>query len=166
MRSVLGAVAAVWAILGGLCLLAIIAVTMTNVGAFALDRLVRTAGGSVGGLPGYEDFVQLVVGVAALSFLPWCQHRGGHIAVDLFVSRLPGRARRALDRLWLAATAALCLFLALMMTRGMLEGRADGALTQVLGWPVWPFYAPGVVSLVLWAAVAAVQAVEQEQTHG
>jgi hypothetical protein len=24
----------------------------------------------------------------------------------------------------------------------------------VLGWPVWPFYLPGIASLVLWAAVA------------
>ena len=44
----------------------------------------------------------------------------------------------------------------------MLETRADGALSRVLGWPEWPFYLPGIVSLLLWAAVAAVQIFERE----
>ena len=34
---------------------------------------------------------------------------------------------------------------------------SDGTLSRVLGWPEWPFYAPGVASLLLWAAVAASQ---------
>ena len=54
-------------------------------------------------------------------------------------------------------TIALALFLAWWMALGLLETRADGTLSRVLGWPEWPFYAPGVLSLLLWAAVAACQ---------
>lgn len=169
MARALGRIAAIWAVLGGVVLVAIVGVTMTNVGAFALDRLARASGGSVGGLPGYEDFVQLAVSCAALAFFPWCQHRRGHVAVDLFAERLPAAVRGALDRLWPALIAVVAGFLAATMFLGMLESRADGTLTPVLGWPEWPFYAPGVASLALWGLVALAQALDPrawEPTHG
>lgn len=160
LRRALAGAAAAWAVLGGLTLVAVIAVTLANVGAVALDGLMRPFGGAVGGLPGYEDFVRLAVSGAAPSFLPWCQQQRGHVAADLFVSRLPRGLGRALDRFWLAALVALCAFLGWTMAQGMAEARADGALSPVLGWPEWPFYAPGVASLVLWGLVAAAQIVD------
>jgi hypothetical protein len=48
------------------------------------------------------------------------------------------------------------------MVLGLLETRADGALSRVLGWPEWPFYLPGIASLLLWAAIAAQQVVAGE----
>jgi TRAP-type C4-dicarboxylate transport system permease small subunit len=151
-----------WALLGGLLLLAIVLVTVTNVGAFALDRIARLFGTTVAGLPGYEDFVRLAVSAAALMLFPYCQLRRGHVAVDLFVNALPPAWQRALDAISLAGMIALAAFLAYWMMLGLLETRADGALSRVLGWPEWPFYAPGVVSLVLWAAIGAVQLFESE----
>jgi hypothetical protein len=44
------------------------------------------------------------------------------------------------------------------MAIGMTETRADQAVSRVLGWPEWPFYLPGLVSLALWAVVAAMEA--------
>lgn len=151
-----------WAVGGGLVLLGIVLVTTANVGAFALDRLARPWGGTVAGLPGYEDFVRLAVSGAALMFFPYAQARRGHVAVDIFVARLPAGLRRALDRLWLLATIALALFLAWWMWFGMARARADALVTGVLGWPDWPFYLPGIASLILWAAVAVVQLGEPE----
>ncbi len=136
--------------------------TVTNAGAFLADRIARAFGGTVAGLPGYEDFVRLAVSSAALMLIPYCQQRRGHIAVDLLVTRMPKRVRRLLDRMSLAAMAAAALFLAYWMVYGMIETRADHALSRVLGWPEWPFYLPGIVSLLLWAAIAAVQAVERD----
>lgn len=162
-RSPRGATAAVrrlaeaWAIAGGLLLLAIVLVTTANAGAFAADRAARAWGGTVAGLPGYEDFVRLVLGGAALMFFPHAQAQRGHVAVDLFVAYLPAGLRRALEAVWLLATAALALFLAWWMTAGMLRARSDALVTGVLGWPDWPFYLPGIASLLLWAAVAATQ---------
>jgi TRAP-type C4-dicarboxylate transport system permease small subunit len=160
MSGIAERVSAAWAVAGGLVILAIMLVTSVNVGAFALDRLARLFGANVGALPGYEDFVRLAVSCAALMFFPYCQLRRGHVAVDLFVSLFPRVVKRALDRLWLAAIVALALFLAYWMCLGMLETRADRALSPVLGWPEWPFYLPGVISLILWALVAAWQIFE------
>jgi TRAP-type C4-dicarboxylate transport system permease small subunit len=160
MSGIAERVSAAWAVAGGLVILAIMLVTSVNVGAFALDRLARLFGANVGALPGYEDFVRLAVSCAALMFFPYCQLRRGHVAVDLFVSLFPRVVKRALDRLWLAAIVALALFLAYWMCLGMLETRADRALSPVLGWPEWPFYLPGVISLLLWALVAAWQIFE------
>lgn len=151
-----------WAFAGGLVILAIVLVTATNVAAFTLDRLVAFAGIDVAGLPGYEDFVRLAVSAAALMFFPWCQARRGHVAVDFFVELMPDVVRRVLDGLWLLLIACLGVFLAYWMLLGMLETRADHALSRVLGWPEWPFYLPGVVSMLLWSSVAALQLAGRE----
>ncbi len=58
--------------------------------------------------------------------------------------------------------ACLSVFLAYWMILGMLETRADHALSRVLGWPEWPFYLPGVVSMLLWSTVAALQLAGRE----
>ena len=146
-----------WAVAGGLVLLAIVLVTTANAGAFALDRLARAWGGTVAGLPGYEDFVRLAISGAALMFFPYAQAQRGHVSVDLFVASLPPALRLTLDRLSLLATIAIALFLAWWMWFGMARARADALVTGVLGWPDWPFYLPGIASLILWAAVAASQ---------
>jgi TRAP-type C4-dicarboxylate transport system permease small subunit len=157
MGAAVRRVAEWWAVAGGLVLLAIVLVTAANAGAFALDRLARLWDGTVAGLPGYEDFVRLAISGAALMFFPYAQARRGHVAVDMFVAWLPAGLRLLLERLWLLSTVAIALFLAWWMWAGMLRARADALVTGVLGWPDWPFYLPGIASLLLWAAVAAVQ---------
>ena len=47
----------------------------------------------------------------------------------------------------------------------MVETRADGLVSPVLDWPEWPFYLPGLVSLALWALVAAEQ-LRESLRHG
>lgn len=162
MRALLEKAVRWWALLGGAILLIIILVTVTNVGAFALDKLARMVGESVRGLPGYEDFVRLAISGAALMFLPYCQLQRGHVSVDLFVERLPRRARTVLAAVSLIGFAALAMFLAYWMALGMIETRADGAVSRVLGWPEWPFYLPGILSLALWAGVAVAQLIEAD----
>lgn len=154
MRAWLSRIVTWWALAGGVLLLAIVLVTVTNVAAFGLDRLARLAGTTVSGLPGYEDFVRLAVSSAALMCFPYCQLRRGHVVVDVFVARLPERARRVLAWISTAGLALLAGFLAWWMWLGMLETRADQAVSRVLGWPEWPFYLPGFLSMVLWMLVA------------
>ncbi len=161
MNSLITSLARIWAILGGVILLTIVAVTVVNVGAFALDRFARLAGGTVSALPGYEDYVRLAAGAAIPMLLPWCQAQRGHLAVDLFLSRAPDAFKRAIDRLSLFFMAALALFLAYWMTLGLLETRDDGALSAVLGWQEWPFYITGIVSLLLWSLVSVAQAISE-----
>ena len=171
MRAALYKLAGFWAILGGLVLLSIVGVTITNVGAFALDRIARLSGGTVSGLPGYEDFVRLAVAAAIPMFLPYCQTQRGHLAVDLFLRKAPPAFDRFIDRLSLVLMAATALFLAYWMRVGMIETQEDGALSRVLGWEEWPFYLPGIASLILWAVIAIAQIFEtapatESKLHG
>lgn len=157
MTNVLGRMADLFALAGGVMLLIIVAVTTTNVGAFMLDRIAGAFGADVRGLPGYEDFVRLAISAAGLMFFPFCQDNRGHVAVDLFIAKASYSFRRAIDRLWLIATAGIAAFLAWWMTFGMFEKQSDHAVTGVLGWSEWPFYIPGIASMALWALVALSQ---------
>ena len=159
MTSRLAPICASWALAGGALLLLIMAVTSLNAAAFTADRIASLSGGNVSALPGYEDFVRLAVSGAALMMFPYCQLKRGHLAVDLFTRRAPAKFGRTLDRLWSALTALLALFLLTFMTRGLLETRADNVMSPILGWPEWPFYGPGILSLALWAVVAGAQSV-------
>ncbi|WP_417684122.1 TRAP transporter small permease [Roseibium sp.] len=157
MYSLLQRVITLWALLGGVLVIAIVLVTAVNVGAFTLDFSLKPFGYYVPGLPGYEDFVRLAVSAAGLSFFPYCQMKRGHVAVDLFVQALPERLRMILDHLWLLLTVVLAIFLGYWMYEGMLETRSDGAMTAVLGWYEWPWYVPGIISMGLWALTALMQ---------
>lgn len=158
MVKTVGRITEIWALAGGILLIAIVLVTSWNVGAFGLDKIARTFGSNVSALPGYEDFVRLTISMAALMFFPYCQFRRGHVAVDLLVSSFSRTVKENVDRVWLVATAVLAVFLLYWMIIGIAETRSDGVLSPVLGWPEWPFYLPGIVSLFLWTIVASLQA--------
>ena len=147
MRQTLERVVLWWALLGGVGLLLIVGATAFNIGAFAADMVARRFGASVHAFPGYEDFVRLTVSAAVLMLFPYCQLRRGHVAVDLLVERMPQRVQRAIDAISLIGMTLLVLFLLYWMVIGMAETRADHAVSRVLGWPEWPFYLPGLVSL-------------------
>ena len=165
MNAILWRTADLFALLAGLALFVIVAVTTTNTGAFILDRIAGAFGADVTGLPGYEDFVQLAISGIALMFFPFCQANRGHVSVDLLMDRLPQAVQQNVDRVWLVLTAGVALFLAYWMVLGLLEARDDVAVTSVLGWPVWPFYLPGIVSMGLWGLVALAQIRGELEQH-
>lgn len=157
MTALLWRTSDIFALLGGWILLLIVGVTVTNTGAFVLDRLLALLEIGVGGLPGYEDFVQLAISCAVLMFFPYCQTQRGHVSVELFLERFPVSVQTMMDRLWLLLTTSIALFLTYWMIFGLLEARSDGTVSAVLGWTVWPFYLPGILSMLLWAFVAFAQ---------
>ena len=161
IAPLLDTVAGHWATAAGLILAAIVGVTTVNAALFLADRVAGVWGGDIAGLPGYEDAVRLLLSAAAPMFLPWCQARRGHVVAEI-LGRGEGGFARGLDRLWAGATAFLCAFLGWFMAQGLAEARADGVLSPVLGWPEWPFYLPGLVSLALWGAIAGTQAAGAE----
>jgi TRAP-type C4-dicarboxylate transport system permease small subunit len=152
--------AIVWATFGGFVLLLIVVVTTINVVAFAIDRAVRHFDTTFSALPGFEDFVRLAISGAALMFFPYCQSMRGHVTVDILISHINLKAQWALDVFSLIMTVVLALFLAYWMSLGLLETKADNAVSLVLGWHEWPFYIPGILSLLLWALIAFMQIFE------
>jgi TRAP-type C4-dicarboxylate transport system permease small subunit len=157
IANTLSRVISLWALLGGVLLLVIVVATCINALGFTANTVARTWGGSVPGLSGYEDGVTMLVGVAALAMFPYCQLHGGHAVVEVFMQRAPSWANRFVEILSGLMVAALALGLAGFMVYGTLEVRGDNIQTAVLGWPVWVFMVPGVVSCVLWAIAALLQ---------
>lgn len=154
------------ALAAGLLIACVVTLTMINVAGFSANVAVRPFGGSVPGLPGYEDAVRLFIGTAALLMLPYCQLARGHVSVDLIANALSPRALERLTRATDAAMAILAAFLAVMLTSGALTYRADGVVSPVLGWPVWPFMLPGVGALAAWSLIAAVMAADPSVAIG
>ena len=145
-----------WALLGGALLLLIVLATAINAVGFTGNAVARIWGGSVSGLPGYEDGVTMLVGVAALAMFPYCQLHGGHAAVEIFMDKAPAWAQRGVTILSAVLAAAFALTMAVMLIYGTLETRGDRTETAVLGWPVWIFMPSAVLSCALWSLAALV----------
>ena len=104
------------------------------------------------GIAGDFELVQIGVALAVFAFMPLCQMRGGNLYVDTFTSRLPGRVRGILDRVWALAYAGVAALLAAMMAVGAAETMASGTRTMVLGVPLaWPIAL--AAGLLAWLAV-------------
>jgi len=97
-------------------------------------------------LPGADDLTAFAVAGSALLPLAYAFRHGAHIRVDLIIGHVRGAARFAMEAVALAATFALCAFLAYSM--------ADLALDS------WEFedVAQGTVPWILWYPQAAVAA--------
>jgi TRAP-type C4-dicarboxylate transport system permease small subunit len=150
------------AVLGGVLALLIAVVTIVNVGGFAIDKVARLFGSHFPAILGYEDFVGLTVSSAALMMFPYCQTRYGHVAVDVFMNLFPSWFGRVVDLVSSTLMAVLAVFLGYMMVRGLLEVQSDNAMSAILGWQLWPFYIPGIISMFLWALICMTQIFERE----
>ena len=162
MKNVLYKAASWLAVAGGMLALLISIVTIINVTAFGLDKIARLFDANVPAIIGYEDFVSMIVSSAALMFFPYCQAHRGHVAVDVFIKMFPDWFARVVDTLSSVLMTALALFLGYMMVNGLIEVRSDNTLSAILGWPIWPFYVPGIIAMFLWAAIAGNQIFERE----
>ncbi|WP_375281815.1 TRAP transporter small permease [Pseudooctadecabacter sp.] len=154
MRALLIKAITGWALMGGALLLLIVAASALNAAGFTANAVARMFGGTVSGLPGYEDAVTLFVGVAGLAMFPYAQLHRAHAAVDTFMQSAPDWANRAVFVTSSLLVAGVALAMGYMLTLGTLEVRADRVETTVLGWPVWVFMPFAVVSCILWAAAA------------
>ncbi|WP_296419752.1 TRAP transporter small permease [Pseudooctadecabacter sp.] len=154
MRALLIKAITGWALMGGVLLLLIVAASALNAAGFTANAVARMFGGTVSGLPGYEDAVTLFVGVAGLAMFPYAQLHRAHAAVDTFMQNAPDWANRAVFVTSSLLVAGVALAMGYMLILGTVEVRADRVETTVLGWPVWVFMPFAVVSCILWAAAA------------
>jgi TRAP-type C4-dicarboxylate transport system permease small subunit len=149
-----------WALIGGVVLLCAVLVAVINASGFSANVVARNFGLNVSGLPGYEDMVTLFVGFSALAMFPYCQLKGGNIAVDVFIKSAPISVQWASHIFSSLAVVAIALFFVYMLSLGIAEVKSDHTETAVLGWPVWPFMAPSVISCALWV-IASVMNINQ-----
>lgn len=138
------------ALAGGIVLLVIVILTCVSI----IGRALFTAGICCGPIRGIYDYTEIGVGAAIFAFLPWCQFRTGHAAVDLFKSALPDIVNRVLN---LIIDAGMLVFAALIAHRlwlGMLDKQRYGETTLIAQVPVWIGYAACFVGALSFVVVA------------
>lgn len=87
---VLDAIARVLAYAGGFILVGLALMTLVSV----IGRRLTEFG--LRPIAGDYELVEMGCAIAIFAFLPWCQLNRGHVTVDLFVARLPGRVQSVL----------------------------------------------------------------------
>lgn len=136
--------AAGFALAGGGILLAITAVTVISVaGRTALDRPVL----------GDFELVEIGCAIAVFAFLPYCQLKGGNVAVDFVIQRASARARAGLDAVHHLVYAAVAALFAWRLALGGAELRDWGETSMILAVPVWWGFVPIAASAALLVAV-------------
>ena len=134
-----------WAVAGGLVLLLVV---LVNVASVAGAALLGTP------FPGDVELTEMGVAVAAFAFLPYCQLTGANVVADLFTARVSARTRALLAAVGDGVALLFALLLLWRMSLGMLDQRAYGYTTAILGIPIWWGFVPVLISLALLALAA------------
>lgn len=129
-----------WALAGGLLLMGVV---LMNAYSLFADILFRRP------LSGDFELVEVGVAIAAFAFLPYCQLTGANVTADIF-TQSAGPRTIALLALFSAVIAfAFSLLLTWRMSVGLLDIRAYGETTVIMGFPIWLAYVPIVASLAM-----------------
>jgi TRAP-type mannitol/chloroaromatic compound transport system permease small subunit len=102
-------------------------------------------------IPGDLEIMQMGAAVAAAMFFPYCQMNDSHVRVDFFTTRLPPRARAALDGIAALLLGCVMLLLSWRTTVAALASKQSGDSSVMLGLPQWLAEALIVPSLILFA---------------
>ncbi len=161
-------IARLFAQLGGLVLSALILLTCLSIAGRLLNGLLHSDWFSttlpsisesllavgIGPINGDFELVEAGMAFAIFAFLPLCQLRGAHAAVDIFTSRLPPRSDRLLSAVIDTLFAAVLLLIAWQLFEGTLSKRNSGQTTFILGFPLWWAYALSLTGAVVAAALS------------
>jgi len=95
-----------------------------------------------GPIRGDYELVEIGSVIAVCAFLPWCQVKRGHVAVDVVANRLPERVRLSLGLLGDALIALVSFVMAWRLWAGFGEKFPYGsdALRSALGMGYRPFF--------------------------
>jgi TRAP-type C4-dicarboxylate transport system permease small subunit len=140
----------IWAIFGGLVL---IAVTGVNVAAVILAAFGL-------GFAGDIELTQIGVACAGFAFLPYCQLHRHNMRVDLLAKTLGSRPKRVLDSLASAIALGFGALLLWRMYFGMLDQYDFGYSSTILQIPIWVVFVPVLASLMLLVIAAVITVIQ------
>ncbi|SFG67622.1 TRAP-type C4-dicarboxylate transport system, small permease component [Palleronia marisminoris] len=137
-------------VLGGVCLIGVVAVVTAGVVMrYAFDAPML----------GVNEIVELSAVALVMSALPYCTQRNGHVAVDVFDTMLGRYGRFIGDLLSRGIAIAILTILCRRAILKALDAAEWGDATNMLQWPLWPYYAVLAAGVALTAVVFAVQVV-------
>lgn len=156
------------ALLGGLVLIALIVMTCASI----LGRSMTTISNAewltsqfpsisaflinsgIGPINGDYEILEAGVALAIFAFLPICQLRGGHAAVEVFTGFLPPRFNQALIAFWEIMLALAIVLISWRLSAGLLSKINNGETSFLLQFPIWWSYAASFAASVMAAVVA------------
>lgn len=134
-----------WALLGGLLLLAIALMTAwSSTSAWLFGKP----------LPGDVELVEMLTALSVFMFLPYCQLTGANVTADLFTQGAGPRTIAFLTLLGAVIALGFSLVLLWRMYYGLLDYREYVETTTILRIPIWYAYPLALASLALLAAAA------------
>lgn len=148
-----------WALVGGLALVAIVAINVLEVASTVTLHL-----GLTGRFAGAVELTAILAATAAFCFLPYAQITDANVTADIFTARAGPRTVAVLKAAGAAVAIGFGLFLMWRMSEGLADQRARGLRTAILAVPIWPAYLAAVISLALVALAAAVTLWEAGRT--
>nr|WP_309502129.1 TRAP transporter small permease [uncultured Roseovarius sp.] len=168
MHRIVTLIASVMAVLGGVVLTLLIALTCLSILGRLANGLLHGAvdaglfttmaqhllDAGIGPVLGAFEMVEAGVAFAIFAFLPICQISGGHATVDIFTARLPAGFNRALQIVIDVVFALVLALIAWRLFEGMLGKMRYNETTFMLQMPVWWSYLASFSAAVLAAAVA------------
>lgn len=139
----------VFAMLGGIVLIALTILTVSSVTGRALIPI------GLGPIPGDFELVEAGVAFAVFAFLPWCQFNRGHASVEIFTQFLPLGVNRVLDVVIDVLMLAVAILLFRQHALGTLDKTSFGETTFILQFPIWWAYAAALSGAFVFVLVAS-----------
>jgi len=137
----------IWALLGGIVLLAIVLMTAWSATrGFLFNRPLQ----------GDFEMTEMWVAVAVFMFLPYCQLTGANVTADIFTARASPRTVALLELVSALIALGFSLLLLWRMYYGLLDYREYVETTTILHVPIWYAYVPALISLALLALASLV----------
>jgi len=157
-----------FALLGGLVLSALIILTCLSIVGRSLNGFLhgdwmqsvapniasRLLEMGVGPINGDFELVEAGMAFAIFAFLPLCQLKGAHAAVDIFTNSFRPAANRFLRTIIEILFAATLVLIAWQLFQGTLSKHKTGQTTLLLEFPLWWSYALSLSGAVAAASVA------------
>lgn len=131
-----------FALLGGVIVIALIAMSVISIIGRKLFAIV---------VPGDLEIMQMGTAVAVAAFLPYCQMNDDHVRVDFFTAGLPERVRALLESVAAILLSACAVLIAWRTSVAAVDSYESGETSLMVGWPVWVAIAALVPSFVLLA---------------
>ena len=129
-----------WALVGGLLLLAVVAIDAYSIIA-----------GAVWGRPFPGDFelTEMGTAIAAFCFLPYCQMIGANVSADIFTMKASPKAIAVMGLVASLIALGFSGILVWRMSAGLIDYRRYEEFTGILQIPIWWAFVPVVISLCL-----------------
>ena len=161
MLTLVTRTARLMALLGGLVLTALVAITCASILGRGLDQLghwetLAAAAPALaawltgfGPVRGDYELVEAGIAFAVFAFLPICQLMAAHATVDVFSGLMPARVNRFLTAFWEIVLALVVIVIGWRLYAGFLEKLDNGQTSFLLQFPIWWAYGASLVAAIV-----------------